>query len=76
MPAGGCERWRSETRPRLGHLICMTRDQVCDMDVDERTAAATADYAGDKYYFCSEECKEKFVADPENYVSRTEASQT
>ena len=54
----------------------MTRDHVCDMDVDERTAATTTEYEGDTYYFCSEECKNKFVDDPEKYVSRTEASQT
>lgn len=46
------------------------------MDVDERTAAAKTEYAGDTYYFCSPECKEKFTADPERYVSRTEASQS
>lgn len=54
----------------------MTRDHVCDMDVDEATAAAKTEYAGDTYYFCSQGCKEKFEADPENYVSRSEASQT
>lgn len=46
------------------------------MDVDERTAAATSEYEGDTYYFCSEECKQKFDADPESYVSRTDASQS
>ena len=44
------------------------------MDVDERGAAATANYAGDTYYFCSTECKDKFEADPEKYVSRQESS--
>jgi Cu+-exporting ATPase len=46
------------------------------MEVDERTAAARSQYEGDTYYFCSEECKRRFDADPERYVSRTEASQT
>ena len=46
------------------------------MDVDERSAAAKTEYAGDTYYFCSVKCKEKFDADPERYVSRTEASQS
>jgi YHS domain-containing protein len=44
------------------------------MDIDQSTAAATTHYAGDTYYFCSDECKRKFDADPERYVSRTEAS--
>jgi len=54
----------------------MTRDQVCGMDVDENTAAAKTEYAGDTYYFCSQECKQKFESDPESYVSRTDASQS
>jgi Cu+-exporting ATPase len=52
----------------------MTRDHVCDMEVDERTAPARYEYQGDTYYFCSEACKKKFVADPESYVSRKESS--
>ncbi len=54
----------------------MARDPVCGMDVDGSSAAATAQYRGDTYYFCVEECKRKFVADPEKYVSRSEHSQT
>ena len=52
------------------------RDHVCGMDVDEKTAPAKTEFADDMYYFCSEQCKRKFEADPERYVSRTEASQT
>ncbi len=54
----------------------MKRDPVCDMEVDENSAAATTQYAGDTYYFCSEECKRRFDMDPEKYVSRSERSQT
>ncbi len=54
----------------------MRRDPVCQMDVKERTAAASSNYAGDTYYFCSEQCKERFEADPEKYVSRSEHSAT
>ena len=46
------------------------------MEVDERTAEARSEYEGDIYYFCSQECKEKFEGDPESYVSRTDASQS
>lgn len=54
----------------------MTRDHVCDRDVDEGQAPAQSDYKGDTYYFHSAECKAKFDADPEKYVSRDESSQT
>ena len=46
------------------------------MEVDESSAVAEAEYRGDRYYFCSQQCKETFVADPEKFVSRTEHSQT
>ncbi len=54
----------------------MTRDQVCGAEVDEKTAPAKAVYAGDTYYFHSEECKKRFESDPESCVSRTDASQS
>lgn len=52
----------------------MTRDQVCGREVDEKTAPAKCDYAGDTYYFHDEACKVRFESDPEAFVSRTEAS--
>lgn len=46
------------------------------MDVDEKNAAARSQYRGETFYFCSEDCKQRFDADPERYVSRSEHSQT
>jgi Cu+-exporting ATPase len=37
----------------------LTRDPVCGMTVDERTAPST-DRAGSRYYFCSPECQRTF----------------
>ena len=54
----------------------MARDRVCHMDVDERSAVATSCYKGDIYYFCSEDCKDRFDQDPERYVSLEESSAT
>lgn len=54
----------------------MTRDHVCDQEVDEKTAPAKTEYQGDTYYFHSEDCKRKFESDPESFVSRTDASQS
>lgn len=52
------------------------RDPVCKMDVDTDKAAATSEYKGDTYYFCSEDCKKRFDADPDRYVSRSDSSQS
>jgi Cu+-exporting ATPase len=49
----------------------MAEDLVCGMDVREDRAAATSEYEGKTYYFCSEYCKRAFDRDPEKYLSPT-----
>ena len=46
----------------------MAKDPVCNMDVDEKKAPATADYKGKTYYFCSQFCKETFDANPAKHA--------
>ncbi|MBS0555938.1 MAG: heavy metal translocating P-type ATPase [Proteobacteria bacterium] len=43
-------------------------DPVCGMSVDRQTAKHRAEHAGRAYYFCSARCREKFVAQPEQYL--------
>jgi Cu+-exporting ATPase len=38
------------------------------MQVDEAKAAATAQYRGQTFYFCSNACKAAFDKHPEKYV--------
>ncbi len=47
----------------------MAKDVVCGMEVPEDRAAATSDYGGKKYYFCSEYCKTEFDRNPKKYLS-------
>ena len=49
----------------------MAKDPVCGMDVDEKTAAATAEYQGTTYYFCAPGCKKAFEKEPEKYLKNT-----
>ena len=49
----------------------MARDPVCGMDIDEQTAAATAQYQGKTYYFCAPGCKKAFEKEPEKYIHDT-----
>ncbi|MFC1964050.1 YHS domain-containing protein [Chloroflexota bacterium] len=46
----------------------MAKDPVCEMEVDEKNAAATSEYQGKTYYFCAPGCKKAFDADPEKYL--------
>jgi YHS domain-containing protein len=43
-------------------------DPVCGMSVDTATAK-TAIRGGHAYYFCSQECREKFEANPASYAN-------
>jgi len=47
----------------------MAKDPVCGMEVDETRAKATSTQGGQKYYFCSEQCKKAFDKKPESYTS-------
>lgn len=54
----------------LKALEAMTRqakDPVCGMMVDVSKAVSQI-HNGTTYYFCSESCKEKFVAEPIRYI--------
>lgn len=44
-------------------------DPVCGMEVESGTAPATSDFEGDRYSFCSAQCKEEFDKAPERYVA-------
>jgi Cu+-exporting ATPase len=48
----------------------MAKDPVCGMQVVEGTAAATSEYRGKTYYFCSPACKAAFDKNPEKYAAR------
>src|SRR6184192_3651638 len=47
----------------------MSKDPVCKMDIDEKQTNFHSDYAGRKYHFCSEECKDTFDSQPERYAT-------
>jgi YHS domain-containing protein len=49
------------------------RDPVCGMTVDSRTAAAEATYAGENFYFCSTACRDRFDANPSQFLSASRA---
>lgn len=49
-----------------GHAV---KDPVCGMTVDPSSARHTAEHEQTRYFFCSENCKAKFVADPARYAT-------
>jgi Cu+-exporting ATPase len=52
----------------------MAADPVCDMKVDQKSAAGSSDFGGKKYYFCSTGCKTKFDVNPSAFLSAPPAA--
>ena len=46
------------------------QDPVCNMQVNEKDAASRSEYQGQTYFFCSQNCKEKFDRNPQQYVKQ------
>ncbi len=46
-----------------------TKDVVCGMEIEPTENTLQFAYKGKIYYFCSAECKDQFVADPEKHLS-------
>lgn len=45
-------------------------DPVCGMRINKAAAATTAEHEGQTYYFCVEECRQKFLQAPKRYLAR------
>ena len=46
------------------------RDPVCNMEVNEQSAAGKSQFQGETYYFCSQQCKQKFDQSPQQYAGQ------
>jgi YHS domain-containing protein len=64
----------SESRMKAasqGIFGAVAKDPMCGMEVDERRAAAAgrkSEYGGRTYYFCADDCKRRFDAEPAKYA--------
>ena len=48
-------------------------DPVCGMQIESGEAAGQAMYENVTYYFCSQDCRDRFMAHPEQYVMASES---
>jgi YHS domain-containing protein len=66
---GGSGSDSGHAAPGGGRSVSADRDvdPVCDMTVD-KASAKTAVHEGQVYYFCSQNCREKFEAAPASYA--------
>lgn len=49
--------------------VTKTTDPVCGMSVDLSKNKPSAEHEGKDYHFCSQKCHDRFVADPEFYLT-------
>jgi Cu+-exporting ATPase len=54
----------------MSEINVTIKDPVCGMSVKQEKAAASTEYEGIKYFFCSNKCLEKFKAEPEKYLKK------
>ena len=50
------------------HEDSPVKDVVCGMEIEPTENTLQVAHKGKIYYFCSEECKSKFITDPQKYV--------
>ncbi len=56
-------------------MLTTNVDVVCGMDLTEHGIKDTTVYEGQLYGFCSQECKEKFLEDPQKYLAEKEEAE-
>lgn len=44
------------------------KDPVCGMEIEREDAVGSVEHEGTTYYFCSDDCREEFEADPTAYL--------
>ena len=58
-----------EHEERKEETMATVKDPVCGMEIDPATAAASEEYEGTTYHFCSETCHQRFVAAPDQFAA-------
>jgi Cu+-exporting ATPase len=48
----------------------LVKDPVCGMLITQLTAVADYYHRGKTYYFCAENCRDRFAADPDRYLHK------
>jgi hypothetical protein len=66
--------WTYRNRERLGGGRSSARDPVCGMQVETSTAPASTVYAGERVFFCSDHCRNRFEEAPDLFVATPPAA--
>jgi YHS domain-containing protein len=50
--------------------MSQVKDPICGMVIDSEDAVASTTFEGQQIYFCSDQCRRDFEADPAHYYDR------
>ncbi len=50
----------------------VVRDPVCGMEINMENAEERSEYQGEIFYFCSDQCRNKFDEDPGRFIGRAD----
>jgi Cu+-exporting ATPase len=53
----------------------MAFDPVCGMEVNPKSASAKSQHAGVTFYFCAQECRQKFDDNPRQYLDESDLAE-
>ena len=67
--------WLSRHRQRLGGGVGYAKDPVCGMQVERPHAPGTAEHDGQRCYFFSAHCRDRFTADPQHHGTGARSSE-
>jgi len=61
--------WLSRNQQRFGGGQGYALDPICGMQVETAHAPASAVHQGQRYYFCSDHCHDRFTASPDRFAA-------
>lgn len=50
----------------------VVRDPVCGMEINLENAEERSLYQGETFYFCSDQCRNKFDEEPSRFIGRAD----
>jgi hypothetical protein len=70
----GLQYWAYRNRDRLGGGGGYARDRVCGMQVETVNAPASLVHDGERLYFCSDHCRDRFESSPDRFGTTVNGS--
>jgi YHS domain-containing protein len=66
----GADTSSAATTPHAECLVCKANADLACVDVAVDKTTPSYSYDGKTYYFCSDECRDKFAKEPKKYATK------